>query len=97
MDIGLLNTIFQFIIWIVQIYYFGMIVYFFTSWVPSIRESKFGEILGKIYEPFLEPFRKIIPPIGMINISSIAAIIVLVLFQRGLVTIFNMILAYLAR
>lgn len=74
-----------------------MIVYFFTSWVPSIRESKFGEILGKIYEPFLEPFRKIIPPIGMIDISSIAAIIVLVLFQRGLVTIFNMILAYLAR
>lgn len=97
MDIGLLNTIFQFIIWIVQIYYFGMIVYFFTSWVPSIRESKFGEILGKIYEPFLEPFRKIISPIGMIDISSIAAIIVLVLFQRGLVTIFNMILAYLAR
>lgn len=97
MDIRLLNTIFQFIIWIVQIYYFGMIVYFFTSWVPSIRESKFGEILGKIYEPFLEPFRKIIPPIGMIDISSIAAIIVLVLFQRGLVTIFNMILAYLAR
>lgn len=97
MDIGLLNTIFQFIIWIVQIYYFGMIVYFFTSWVPSIRESKFGEILSKIYEPFLEPFRKIIPPIGMIDISSIAAIIVLVLFQRGLVTIFNMILAYLAR
>ncbi|UGB05381.1 YggT family protein [Staphylococcus sp. HL28] len=97
MDIGLLNTIFQFIIWIVQIYYFGMIVYFFTSWVPSIRESKFGEILGKIYEPFLEPFRKIIPPVGMIDISSIAAIIVLVLFQRGLVTIFNMILAYLAR
>ncbi|COD85752.1 YggT family protein [Staphylococcus warneri] len=97
MDIGLLNTIFQFIIWIVQIYYFGMIVYFFTTWVPSIRESKFGEILGKIYEPFLEPFRKIIPPIGMIDISSIAAIIVLVLFQRGLVTIFNMILAYLAR
>ena len=73
-----------------------MIVYFFTSWVPNIRESKFGEILGKIYEPFLEPFRKIIPPIGIIDISSIVAIIVLVLFQRGLVTIFNMILVHLA-
>ncbi|PTU83178.1 YggT family protein [Staphylococcus pasteuri] len=96
MDIGLLNTIFQIIIWIVQIYYYGMIVYFFTSWVPNIRESKFGEILGKIYEPFLEPFRKIIPPIGIIDISSIVAIIVLVLFQRGLVTIFNMILVHLA-
>lgn len=96
MDIGLLSTIFRFILFLVQIYYKGMIIYFFTSWVPSIRESKVGEFLGKIYEPFLEPFRKIIPPIGIIDISSIAAIIVLMLFQRGLVSIFNMILTHLA-
>lgn len=84
MDVGLLATIFNFIIFLVQIYYFGMIIYFFTSWVPNIRESKFGEILGKLYEPFLEPFRKIIPPIGMIDISSLVALFVLVLFQAGL-------------
>ena len=96
MDIGLLSTIFRFILFLVQIYCIGMIIYFFTSWVPSIRESKVGEFLGKIYEPFLEPFRKIIPPIGIIDISSIAAIIVLMLFQRGLVSIFNMILTHLA-
>ena len=96
MDIGLLSTIFRFILFLVQIYYIGMIIYFFTSWVPSIRESKVGEFLGKIYEPFLEPFRNIIPPIGIIDISSIAAIIVLMLFQRGLVSIFNMILTHLA-
>lgn len=84
MDVGLLATIFDFIIFLVQIYYFGMIIYFFTSWVPNIRESKFGEILGKLYEPFLEPFRKIIPPIGMIDISSLVALFVLVLFQAGL-------------
>lgn len=96
MDIGLLSTIFRFILFLVQIYYIGMIIYFFTSWVPSIRESKVGEFLGKIYEPFLKPFRKIIPPIGIIDISSIAAIIVLVLFQRGLVSIFNIILTHLS-
>ncbi|EEE48943.1 YggT family protein [Staphylococcus capitis] len=96
MDIGLLSTIFRFILFLVQIYYIGMIIYFFTSWVPSIRESKVGGFLGKIYEPFLEPFRKIIPPIGIIDISSIAAIIVLVLFQRGLVSIFNIILTHLS-
>ncbi|MBL7565469.1 YggT family protein [Staphylococcus saccharolyticus] len=95
MDVGQLSTIFRFIIFLVQVYYFGMIIYFFTSWVPSIRESKIGEILGKIYEPFLEPFRKVIPPIGIIDISSIVAIFVLVLFQKGLVTIFNMILSHL--
>ena len=95
MDVGLLATIFNFIIFLVQIYYFGMIIYFFTSWVPNIRESKFGEILGKLYEPFLEPFRKIIPPIGMIDISSLVALFVLVLFQAGLRSIFDMILIYL--
>lgn len=95
MDVGLLATIFNFIIFLVQIYYFGMIIYFFTSWVPNIRESKFGEILGKLYEPFLEPFRKIIPPIGMIDISSLVALFVLVLFQSGLRSIFNMIIVHL--
>ncbi|PNZ65654.1 YggT family protein [Staphylococcus croceilyticus] len=95
MDIGLLANIFNFILVLVQIYYFGMIIYFFTSWVPSIRESKFGEFLSKIYEPFLEPFRKIIPPIGMIDISSLVALFVLVLFQWGLKSIFAMIINYL--
>ena len=79
MDVGLLATIFNFIIFLVQIYYFGMIIYFFTSWVPNIRESKFGEILGKLYEPFLEPFRKIIPPIGIIDISALVALFLLLL------------------
>ena len=95
MDVGLLATIFNFIIFLVQIYYFGMIIYFFTSWVPSVRESKLGQILGKLYEPFLEPFRKIIPPIGMIDISSLVALFVLVLFQAGLRSIFNMIIVHL--
>ncbi len=95
MDINVLATIFKFILFVVEIYYFGMIIYFFTFWVPSIRETKVGYFLAKIYEPFLQPFRKIIPPIGIIDISSIAAIIVLVLFQRGLLQIFNWILIQL--
>ena len=95
MDINVLATIFKFILFVVEIYYFGMIIYFFTSWVPSIRETKVGYFLAKIYEPFLQPFRKVIPPIGIIDISSIAAIIVLVLFQKGLLQIFNWILIQL--
>ncbi|EYQ11080.1 YggT family protein [Staphylococcus aureus DAR1885] len=95
MDINVLATIFKFILFVVEIYYFGMIIYFFTSWVPSIRETKVGYFLAKIYEPFLQPFRKVIPPIGIIDISSITAIIVLVLFQKGLLQIFNWILIQL--
>lgn len=92
MNPEILASIFHFILILVQIYYFGMIVYFFMSWLPNARENAFGQFLAKIYEPFLEPFRKIIPPIGMIDISSIAAIIALVLFQKGLANIFDIIL-----
>src|SRR5699024_12629517 len=95
MDIGLLANIFQFILFLVQIYYFGMIVYFFMSWLTGAREYKFGQFLSKLYEPFLEPFRNIIPPIGVIDISSIVALIVLVLFRTCLENIFNFILIYL--
>ena len=95
MDIGLLANIFNFILFLVQIYYYGMIVYFFMSWIPNARENRFGQFLAKIYEPFLEQFRKIIPPLGMIDISSIVAIIVLVLFRSGFASIFNLMLSKL--
>lgn len=60
-----------------EIYSFALIIYIFMSWLPGARESAFGEFLAKICEPYLEPFRKIIPPLGMIDISPIVAIFVL--------------------
>lgn len=63
MDINVLATMLNSSFFVVEIYYFGMIICFFTSWVPSIRETKVGYFLAKIYEPFLQPFRKVIPPL----------------------------------
>jgi len=75
----------------IRIYSFALIIYILMSWFPGARESQFGYILGRICEPYLEPFRKIIPPIGMIDISPIVAILVLnYLIPRGLVEIFMM-------
>ncbi len=60
------------------------------SWLPGSRDTPFGQMLGKICEPYLEPFRKIIPPIGMLDISPLVAIIALNLAARGLGTLFTM-------
>ncbi|MNW47987.1 YGGT family protein [compost metagenome] len=61
-----------------NIYLWMIIIYIFMSWVPNVRESFIGELLGKLVEPYLAPFRKIIPPImGMIDISPIIALFVL--------------------
>ncbi len=58
------------------------------SWFPNARESSFGQILARICEPYLEVFRRFIPPIGMIDISPIVAIVVLNFSQRGLIALF---------
>ncbi|MFD1126791.1 MULTISPECIES: YggT family protein [unclassified Paenibacillus] len=70
---------------LVNIYYWMIIIYILMSWLPNARESKFGEILGKIVEPYLAPFRRFIPPIfGMLDISPIIAIIALRYAATGL-------------
>ncbi len=75
-----------------QIYSFALIIYIFMSWFPGARESSFGIMLAKICEPYLEIFRKFIPPLGMIDFSPIVAIIVLQLARSGLITFFKMFL-----
>lgn len=68
----------------IGIYSILIIVYIFMSWVPNIKESAIGQFLERIVEPYLEPFRRIIPPFGMIDVSPIVAILVLRLAQSGL-------------
>lgn len=73
------------------VYSYAIIIYIFMSWFPGARESSFGVFLARICEPYLEQFRKIIPPLGMIDISPIVAIFVLHLARAGLSTLFDMI------
>ncbi|WP_277585720.1 YggT family protein [Psychrobacillus antarcticus] len=77
--------------WGVQIYTYALIAYILMSWVPSIQQSGFGKFLGRICEPYLEPFRKIIPPLGMIDISPIVAIFVLNLAMKGIYYLANIV------
>ncbi|MCI2802391.1 YggT family protein [Staphylococcus pettenkoferi] len=92
MSLEILGTIFNIILILVRIYTFGMLFYFLMSWLPGARENGLGRFLAKIYEPFLEPFRRIIPPIGIIDISSIVALFVLFLFREGLGSLFSLIM-----
>lgn len=74
-----------------DLYTFVIFVYVIMSWIPT-RNGIIGDIynfLGKICDPYLNLFKKIIPPIGgVIDISPILAIIVLQLVIRVLYIIF---------
>lgn len=75
----------------ITIYSYALIIYILMSWFPGARESQFGYFLGRLCEPYLEQFRKFIPPLGMIDISPIVAIFTLHLARIGLIQLFNMI------
>ncbi|WP_062048579.1 YggT family protein [Bacillus sp. JCM 19034] len=76
------------LIYALQIYSYMVIAYILMSWFPNARETSIGQMLGQIVEPFLEPFRKIIPPLGMIDISPIVAILALHFARMGVAAIF---------
>ncbi|MBT2694665.1 YggT family protein [Bacillus sp. ISL-55] len=69
---------------LVSIYQWALIIYIFMSWFPNARETAIGQFLARICEPFLEPFRRIVPSIGMIDISPIVAFLVLRFAVDGL-------------
>lgn len=78
--------------WLFIIYRYMIIIYILMSWLPNARNSWIGETLGKIVEPYLTPFRRIIPPIGgMLDISPIVALIALYFVQQGLITVIGFI------
>lgn len=85
-------TLYEIVQIIFRIYYWMIIAYIFMSWVPQVKESQIGEILGKLVEPYLKPFRKIIPPLGMIDISPIVAVLALYFIEIGVVTLLQMLL-----
>ena len=87
-----MSQLFSLLYLLVEFYSIALIVYILMSWFPGARESSIGTFLSNICEPYLEPFRKIIPPLGMIDISPIVAILVLNFATVGLRVLEGMII-----
>lgn len=66
-----MSQIVMILITLVQGYSFLMFIWVLLSWVPDLRYSAFYTFLDRIILPFLEPFRRIIPPINGIDLSPI--------------------------
>jgi YggT family protein len=55
-----------------------IIVWCLLTWFPNIRwYDQPWKTLDRIVQPILAPFKKLIPPIGNIDISAIVAILTL--------------------
>jgi YggT family protein len=67
---------------ILRTYSLLMLVYVVMSWVGSGTYNPAAKVLGAIVEPVLEPFRRLIPPIGGLDISPVFALLALEFVNR---------------
>lgn len=68
---------------VVEIYFWGIFIIVIASWVGTLNHPTV-RVVGQVIEPYMRPFRRIIPPIGMIDISPMVAILVLIVIRERL-------------
>ncbi|HEY9679583.1 MAG TPA: YggT family protein [Drouetiella sp.] len=68
----------QIVVGFIQLINLLVIVWCLLSWFPNIRwyDQPF-KTLDRIVQPIIAPFRKLIPPIGNIDLSPMIALFVL--------------------
>jgi YggT family protein len=77
--------------WAVNIYTLLMFVYAVVSWIPDLRRGRWVYALASVIEPVLMPIRRIIPPVGGLDLAFLIVILVLQVIVRPELTrlVFN--------
>jgi YggT family protein len=52
-----------------------MLLYAVVSWVPSLQ-GRWSAYVARVVEPVLQPVRRIIPPVGGLDLSFLVVIII---------------------
>lgn len=82
MDIG--QVLYTTVEYFFNIVFFLILARILLSFLPQFRSNQIAELIYGVTEPILAPFQRLIPPIGMIDISPMVAIIVLGIAQQVL-------------
>lgn len=55
-----------------------------VSWFPDLRRHQIVQLLFDVTDPIIEPIRKVIPPIGMIDLSVMITVFGLFILAESL-------------
>ncbi len=84
------NDIIHILVAVIQIYSFVLLGRIILSWIPNVdRTNPIVRLLYQLTDPVLEPVRRTIPPLGMIDISPIVVFIGLRILQSVLTGMAN--------
>lgn len=77
-----MNMTFKIIDLVFQIYLIMLFVRILGSWVPDLQRYRWMHFIHFYTDPYLDFFRKIIPPFGVLDISPMAAIFCLGFIEK---------------
>ena len=69
--------------YVLKAFWFAMLLYALVSWVPSLQ-GRWSVMLARIVEPVLLPVRRIIPPLGGLDLSFLVVILLIGYVMRSL-------------
>ncbi len=71
---GLLHTVLQF-------YFFAVLLYALLSWFAGASYNPAAQVLNRLVEPLLTPIRRVVPPLGGLDLSAVFLLIALQALQ----------------
>jgi len=77
----------QFTLTFLQILTWAIIARALVSWLPIDPSSALYQLLFRVTEPIIDPIRRILPPMGFIDLSPLAAILLLWMMQSLVVNL----------
>ena len=80
-------AIFELLRLLIEIYFWGILILVIFSWVGTPSHPA-ALLVNQIISPYMRPFRKYIPSIGMIDISPMVAIFTLMIIRAQLLPAF---------
>ncbi len=66
-----------------QVYMIMLFIRILGSWIPEFQQTRFMQFIAFYTDPYLNVFRRLIPPLGMLDISPIFAFFCLSIFEAG--------------
>ena len=69
---------------LLRVYFFVLLAYAVVSWIPSLQ-GNWTRYLAMLVDPVLVPLRRVIPPIGGLDLSVLVLMLVLNLVSSQIV------------
>jgi len=72
-----IGGLYNLLIMVLQFYFYALLAYALLSWFAAAAHSPVAHVLGRICEPLLAPIRRVIPPLGGLDLSVLVAMLLL--------------------